>query len=146
MLLLLFASAAAETEVAPTTGGSYLAEHYRHLGKQARKQRKKRRERDKRIEETIRETYRRIHGLVESREAPPGAAREVRRIVAPAVKTAAQKAPESVPAPSAINFAVLAEMQATVARLDAILAEMQRADAARIADEEEDEDLMLMAA
>jgi hypothetical protein len=128
LLIRLGDVAAAAVEVA-TTGASYLGEHYDRLGKAHRKAKERRRKVEERLWETARETYRQLHGI--AREAPAVKPRAAKRAQAP------------LPAPSTINWNVLAVQIASIERLIVILEQIENA---RLEDEEDDEDFLFMAA
>jgi hypothetical protein len=145
LLIRLGDVAAAAVEVA-TTGASYLGEHYDRLGKAHRKAKERRRKVEERLWETARETYRQLHGIArEAPEALPEAIQEeIKELVAPAVKPrAAKRAQAPLPAPSTINWNVLAVQIASIERLIVILEQIENA---RLEDEEDDEDFLFMAA
>jgi hypothetical protein len=126
-----------------TTGG---ASYFPELVEGDRKRRERRRKVEERLWETARETYRQLHGIArEAPEALPEAIQEeIKELVAPAVKArAAKRAQATLPAPSTINWNVLTVHIASIERLTVILAELE---AARLEDEEDDEDFLFMAA
>jgi hypothetical protein len=129
-----------EEEVS-TGGASYipgLVEGYREF-------KGRRRKAEERLWETARETYRQLHGIArEAPEALPEAIQEeIKEIVAPAVKArAAKRAQATLPAPSTINWNVLTVHIASIERLTVIL---EQIEAARLADEEEDEWFLMVA-
>jgi hypothetical protein len=104
----------------------------------------RRRKAEERLWETARETYRQLHGIArEAPEALPEAIQEeIKELVAPAVKArAAKRAQEAFPAPSNIDWAAFAAQADRIERLVFIL---EQIEAARLADEEEDEWLLMV--
>jgi hypothetical protein len=131
-------------EEAETTGGaSYLAPHYEQLSRADKKRRKRLRERQARFEETIRQTYRQIKGIVE--EAPEEAQEAVAEVRAVIAAAKLETAPEDAAGlPEAFDFSAVPELETAVARLQAVLAELQAAQKAQQEADEDDEMLMLL--
>jgi hypothetical protein len=140
---LLWWGVAADAGASATTGASYLGEHYDRLGRAHKKAKELRRKAEERLWETARHTYRRIHGLIQ--EAPEAVSEaileEVKEVVSSAVRPSAITPRFRTPPPSSINWTALAAQAARVERLVAIL---EQIEAARLADEDEDDWLLLI--